>query len=765
MKNLMKHDLRTLFLLIGMLIITGLSCIRPGNREDLNSFCDRAVADAVARDFGNLLPGAPPEDLYELFNKFCLTHFGAGADPLVYGTFGDTLSVTGDSEWSYVSERSAAICWCTNLPAKGYVEYGKTTAYGHQSDLPERYFYTHIHYLKNLKAQSGYHYRLVAIDEKGRKLISGDRIIQTKTIPGAIHIPGDMGNPPYNLDKPNAVYVVTKDIVAPRNAFNITADHVTLDLGGHTVIHANELIPDLDYEVAEKSGSGIRMLTGKSQTGLRILNGTLRQGEAENNSQYTPAKRMVHPGEDRLKILGHNMARGLNSIELYNGADVEIAGVTAEYRLSQTWCMRFTGASGKYDIHHNICLDKGTLMFSRHGNGECRSIGFRGAEGRDIAHLPNDFAVHHNLIKRTRQNGINTARKIFDNEIYVDSWVVNSFAISPHHEGGRVHDNKIFLTGYYGCGILWSTRDFEAWHNFIHMESIVTMIHKPDSGRRLIETWGEQDVLAGFRLTNYDKGGQERENMSYHDNVILGRCRWGAEMRGTEFYSDSSVRNLECNNNIIKIEAQDTLTHKAACVDAQGAYNDRTRHLPVYYRDDSLVSNLCNVRFGDDYGQGSNHQFIACKIVRTGHNSNYHTFLFDGHSSVFNHGFLDCQFLGGAAYDDVYWSDTQSLSNYHVSWTLRVETAPGASVIIRDKNGKIAGEGRVDTSGVFSRPLVQSVIRPVEWKAGRPEIDVTQKTEHQEETFSPYTVTVTGNGKTKSVPVTMNQPVTLTINL
>ncbi|MFO7989670.1 MAG: hypothetical protein R6U16_09300, partial [Desulfotignum sp.] len=92
--------------------------------------------------------------------------------------------------------------------------------------------------------------------------------------------------------------------------------------------------------------------------------------------------------------------------------------------------------------------------------------------------------MHHNLIKRTRQNGLNTAQRIYDNEIYVDSWVVNSFAISPHNVRGQVYNNNIFLTGYYGCGVLWAKSDLHAYNNFIHMESISTMIERPKKGRR-----------------------------------------------------------------------------------------------------------------------------------------------------------------------------------------------------------------------------------------------------------------------------------------
>jgi hypothetical protein len=582
-------------------------------------------------------------------------------------------------------------------------------------------------------------------------MISEDRAFKTKNISNAVYLPGDMGKPPYTLNKPNTVYLVTEDIVADRTAFEIQADNIVLDLGGHTVTHGNQLVDDLDHEVLEQSGVGVRRKgSSLKQSGIKVYNGIIKQGDAENNTDYYAAKNMVRPDEERKNKLEKNMNNGFSNIELSFCDDVEIAGVTVEYRWHQTWGMRFENAFGKYNVHHNVCLDKGTQMFSRHGAGGARSIGFWGSAAGDLNHDDNDIQIHHNLIKRTRQNGLNVAQRIFENEIYVDSWVVNSFAISPHQRNSEVYENQIFLTGYYGCGILWATSDFNAHHNFIHMESISTMIERPHRGRRLIEDWGEQDVLAGMRLTNYSKGGQQRENLTYSDNVIIGRCRGDVEMRGTEFYSDYSIRNLVCKDNIIKIIAEDTLVRKAACVDTQGAFNDRSKHLPLYYISCTLISNRCNVRFGDEYGQGSNHQFIDCKIIKSGDHPHYHTFEFDGHSSVFNHLLLDCEFTGGAKYNDVCWTNTQSLSNYRIGWTLTLETVPDAIVTISDKNGNEAFTGNTGKDGKISVPLIQSMIRPVEWGPDEEEVEVMKKFQYQEERFNPYSVKVEKDGRQKS---------------
>src|SRR5690606_23725359 len=492
--------------------------------------------------FEELSLDTPPEKVYDIFNQFCLSHFGAKTDSLYY-TFGQNLKVEEKNSWNYISERSASMAWKTNLPSKTYVEYGKTKKYGQKTEIPERYFYNHVHYLKDLEPETQYFYKVVSLDERGNRTESLEKTFYTQKIAGAVYIPGDFGDPPYKLDWPNTTYIVTEDITADRSAFNITAGGIILDLGGHTIIHADQLIPDLDHEDINKSGVGIRLSNDVQQSGLKVFNGTLKQGNARNNQDYLAGENMLKPDPERKRLLEKNMNRGFSNIEIAGQENVEIAGVTVEYHLPQTWGMRFDQAFGKYEIHHNVFLDKGTQMFDRHGAGGARSLGFSGLDKGDLDIDGNELRVHHNLIKRTRQNAINVAQEVFDNEIYVDSWVVNSFAIQPSIENGNVYGNKIFLTGYYSCGILWADKDLRVHDNFIHMESVKTMINPPYEGRRLIETWGEQDVLAGMRITNYGKGGQVRKNITYENNIILGRSRKGVEMRGTEFFSDYSIKN------------------------------------------------------------------------------------------------------------------------------------------------------------------------------------------------------------------------------
>src|SRR5690606_39541153 len=82
-------------------------------------------AQKIAQTFEELSLDTPPEKVYDIFNQFCLSHFGAKTDSLYY-TFGQNLKVEEKDSWIYISERSASMAWKTNLPSKTYVEYGKT---------------------------------------------------------------------------------------------------------------------------------------------------------------------------------------------------------------------------------------------------------------------------------------------------------------------------------------------------------------------------------------------------------------------------------------------------------------------------------------------------------------------------------------------------------------------------------------------------------------------------------------------------------------
>ena len=139
---------------------------------------------------------------------------------------------------------SANIRWVTKEPAKVYLEYGIDTAYGNVVDMTDEAGTMHYAKMQGLSENSTYHYRIVCRDEGGHVYVSPDQTLETsnRTV---INLFGDADGDtvnldfPYSLDQEGAVYVLQKDVVANRSAFQILHDNITLDLNGHTVVYGD----------------------------------------------------------------------------------------------------------------------------------------------------------------------------------------------------------------------------------------------------------------------------------------------------------------------------------------------------------------------------------------------------------------------------------------------------------------------------------------------------------------------------------------------
>ena len=693
-------------------LASGAACAAP-NAEQL------ASGAAVSA----LHVSTPPAVVYETWNRFCRAHFGAEKEPLVYTLYGKKLEAMPGGDWTHVSAASATVAWETNLPASTTVEYGLTPAYGSKTPPPERNFYVHVHYLKNLEPNKVYHYRRVSVDERGNRIASPNHILVTKRPTGAIDVPGELAGPPYVLDKPNTTYVLTKDITAKGTAIEIAAANVTVDLNGHTVVYHDETIPkevftDKYGTYINKGAVGIKNF---SHPGATVLNGVIRQGRGTNR--------------------GNVESTGFIPIYMRNPKKVLIAGVTVDYWTPQNTGMRLRKTLGDVELHHNVFLDRGCNIKNRHG-AAVRSLSLVAPKG-------GGYRAHHNLVKRTRQMGILGPKELNHNEIYTDSWSVNSFALGPKSEGGVAHHNRIFGTGVNLQGFGWGTKDMLYHHNLIHLQGLDT------GNKRNKEGWGDQDSLNGFRVTNYGKGGQKRDNLLYHDNVVVIKCRGGSQARGTEFFSDETITDLVFRDNIIKVVAEDEKTTQVACIVTHGHPHKADTSLPVWYRNCTLMSNTCVVRFGDYYGKGSNHHFVNCRLERIGAEDRFRTFIVDGAYWSKRHVLLDCEFGEGTAPDDVLWKRTGWKSFYDIKWTLSLTTLPGAKVTVTDKAGEVAFDG-VAATGKLDIPITQYRIqRPRKLKLPSTEIDKQVKTPHK--------VTTTLGVLKKSAQVEMTKRQTLTL--
>lgn len=673
-----------------------------------------------------LQAGNSPEVVYDIFNSFAKTHFGALITPQIYKKFGDDLTIIEESKWQHISKYSAVIAWETNLPAKSTVKYHKQGDEETTTEVSERYFYNHVHYLKNLEPDTIYIYQMYVTDEKGVSVLSVGTL--TTGLSGeVIEVPGDLGQAPYVLDKSNVTYLLTEDITVDSGAINLKGGPVTLDLGGNTITFANALHNEYNIYDMNKNGIGIfRHNYNYPEGKVTITNGFLTQSDKQNIPKGTG---------------------GFNPIYIANQENFEIAGVSIDYQTPQTYGMYFRYAKGEVNIHHNVFKDRGSSITNRHGSGGGRSVYFQYPEAG-----VNNIAIHHNLVKRTRQNGLSEAQNIYNNEIYVDSWSTNSFAIQPHSEegvdAGNITNNKVFLTGYHAIGISWAHENLLVDNNFIHMEGINT------AKNRWYESFGDQNSLNGLRITNYGAGGQVRNNLQYSNNLLIGNARHGSMMRGTELFGDYSITNTLVGNSILEINAEDEETTQVSAVVTQGTASEESN--PTYYKDTILSSNITNVRFGDSYGKGYNHHFYNVTFEKEGYNPNYHTFIFDGGYSRDGHVIRDPIFINGAQYDDVYWERTGDLSAYSIEWTLTIDAEKNDQIDVYDVDNNLVFSGVVDDTNSIEIPLTEVTIRPKQWTINSHGSGVSNKDEHQEIMHTPHTIILNNNTAIETA-VTMNK--------
>jgi hypothetical protein len=532
---------------------------------------------------------------------------------------------------------------------------------------------------------------------------------RTATPKNVVRVPDDLGEPPFVLDKPGTTYLVTKDLTVEGTAFDVKAANVTLDLGGHTVVYDNkEWGPLASKEFPDWIRDAKYGLRAMKSDGLKVLNGTIRQGD----------------GNDRAEA----NSIGFNPLYINGSNKLEVAGVTVIYSGSQQVGIYCHWGGNDSDFHHNVFDDRGTQIFNRHGAGS-RALLFYGS--RDNTGI----RAHHNLVLRTRQGGVG-GNEVFNNEIYMDSWATNSFGVGLM-SGGAAWGNRIFGTGYHVCAFGWGTK--QTFHdNFVQLEGCAL------KGRW--KEYGDQVSLNGFRLTQYNGGKNPYEDELFYNNVVVINARDECQSRGVQFFSDPFVKGLLFRNNTVKVLAGDAQTKQVACVVTQGLQDRTAEHQPIVYKDDTLISNLCNVRFGDYYGVGSNHQFVGCRFVKVGADPRYRTFIFDSGYPCRNHVIRDCTFEGGASLDSVEWGDPKSDHDFTVQWTLTVRTAPGAKVTIKDKEGKEAFSGVADAKGVASASLSQYKAKA----AGKTML-------------TPHTVTVDVGGKVATKEVTMDRKQEMTL--
>jgi hypothetical protein len=231
------------------------------------------------------------------------------------------------------------------------------------------------------------------------------------------------------LSRGGTRYVLQNDVQSAGTCFSIEADHVTLDLRGHTVTYATSegTIPTFGVIAADCWYEPIKgNPCGGSHRYPEVLNGKIVQG-----SSAAPFSHALRFGQanNLTGVVVHNL-------EITIHAPDSIA-IYAEY---------LPGGSDVYGntIHNNV-----TVISSR--------TQFRGAsiklDEESAAKLPDQ--IHHNVVAGGAQLGIRddnpAGTKIFGNDVSQNATYTNGFCIDAAGAGMQVYDNKCHPT--HGRGI------------------------------------------------------------------------------------------------------------------------------------------------------------------------------------------------------------------------------------------------------------------------------------------------------------------------
>jgi len=176
----------------------------------------------------------------------------------------------------------------------------------------------------------------------------------------------------------------------------------------------------------------------------------------------------------------------------------------------------------------------------------------------------------------------------------------------------------------------------------------------------------------------------------------------GCMMRGLWLVPDAGIgKNVDFRNNRVKVVAQDPFAYGFA-VSAGG--HGGLKASPVITLEGNVIqSNIVNVQFGDNYGQGGPYLFVANTFVRLGADSRYHTVRMgwrEQKGDTYGHRFENSTFEGGASFDSISFDGLATGKyGFSVAWDVDIRTDPGAKITIRNKTGKTIYTGTVDAKG------------------------------------------------------------------
>ena len=495
--------------------------------------------------------------------------------------------------WTHASATSAVLYWQTENRCRSYLEYGDTDQCAHRTSLSAisaisgQPFWTHFHRLAGLRANTKYYYRLVCQGTDGSTIASPIQTFQTQTPLHAVRVPDDLPGPPYVLDRPNTVYLLTRDLTFPLGGLLIQADNVTLDMDGHTLTYNDQPADrpaQWDKRAYEQHDFGVKV-AGRFH--ITIVNGRIEQGAGR--SVGTQVGIGCNP------IFSVAATNHIGGVELaWSGAD--ISGVVLY-------------DSEENHVHHCILDDRGDALTDRHM--AIRAIGGNVSGNYD-----------HNLVKAARQQGLANGVRVEHNEIYLRSCATNSFGITGAASTDKpveIAFNHIFGIGQHPVGI-GMFGAFAPGSTVHHNRVEVSCTQRGDeygyAGSSCFRTtWGADHLDVGYN-TFIARAAR------YGRDVAKARALWvglPAFAPGKNAEKLRDARGLFHHNRIVAI-GPDSAMAGAICV---VCLNESPN---LIFLNNDVTSTWGNVLLADTYGHADGYaKFVGNVFRRQGRSPDYYT--------------------------------------------------------------------------------------------------------------------------------------------
>jgi hypothetical protein len=251
------------------------------------------------------------------------------------------------------------------------------------------------------------------------------------------------------LDQPGATYVLTKDVTAPRTAFMIKGNGITLDLRGHTITYGTEVGVDYCHGVFLRPGGGEESFKGVPLEGFGGGNDfTLKNGRIVQGKQpVAPEGAITYRSGRMTGEEGDHPRPGRYCHAVYiRGCDgFLVTGVTTE-----------VNSRDSNNIHVLYC--KGGEIAGNHCVSTVREISDRHWPGTQVIHVApvgGPVDIHHNTIDGGGQWGVYVASEgntghliqVHHNVIRHRSYTTNGYALGCHAPNMRVYANVVKSIG------------------------------------------------------------------------------------------------------------------------------------------------------------------------------------------------------------------------------------------------------------------------------------------------------------------------------